>query len=567
MMVRFLGPVGKVTGSCTWLWDDDRGWNFLVDCGMQQGEPTAAQWNKLEVPFDPRTIQFVVLTHAHIDHCGLLPLLYRKGFHGSVYCSRETARIAALLLKDAARLGGVEYSEADVDLIQWHEPGSGQLLGKFHPVAEDLFLRFFRAGHVVGALSVAVHWGPPRRGEQRSIAFSGDLGPNAEDRESLPFLRHRMGVPGCDFAVVESTYGGKVRPSIDQDPAARRERLRALLDRAIDRSGVLLIPAFSYGRTQDVLFDLHWLAAASPERYGAIPLYLDSPGARQINRVFLEALERTECNGSKGKVRPLWLGKQMFAWFGLDDRNADHVKRVIDICKITLGHQQDVGGVARDQGNAFARSWKSVMRTPANREHLAEKLETAGPAVLVVSSGTCDGGPAAFWLPKLLGSDRHTVALAGFCSPTTIGGRLLALAAVPDQERSRLSESLHWKDGAEFALAAVRAGIAQLDGYSAHADQTGLVDWLFGSHAGQTVAAGKIVFIQHGTDANRTALQAAIATRAAAEYVSLQSVLPRWQSTYDLDQAGVEIPSAEEMAALEEKIAELQERRRRLGGR
>lgn len=558
MKVRFLGPVGKVTGSCTWLWDEKRRWNLLVDCGMQQGEPTAAKWNRGDWPFDPADIQCVVLTHAHIDHCGLLPLLYKRGFKGRVHCAKETRQIATLLLKDAAKLSDL-YTKEDVDLIQWHEPGNGQFFGMFHPLAQDLFVRFYRSGHVLGAVSAAIYWGEPKSQDQRSIVFSGDIGPNVEDEETLPFLRHRMGVSKCDYAVIESTYGGKTRPAEESDPASRRARLRQLVDQAIDSGGVLAIPAFSLGRTQDVLFDLHWIVAENPERYGALPVYLDSPTARKIHRVMLEALARTESNGRNGKVRPLWLGKQMFRWFGLDDRHVEHVQRVMDICHVTLGHDPGSPASEGSLGNALAQGWRPIVQAPADREEIYGSIGK-GPAILVVSSGTGDGGPAAYWLPKLLGRDNTIVALAGFCSPATIGGQLLAMAHLAPGERERLSETLSWPPNVSIAQREVRARITMLAGYSAHADQAGLLAWVFDCRG----RAADQVFIQHGTDTNRAALRAAIEAHPGADGGRVKGMLPDADAVFDLDDGGRAIQPEEDLDDLEREIARLQERRRRL---
>lgn len=555
MKVRFLGPVGKVTGSCSWMWDEERRWNFLIDCGMQQGEPTARDWNEGRWPFDPGTIQFVVLTHAHVDHCGLLPLLYKQGFNGLVYCTRETAALAALLLKDAAKLSDLGYSPDDVDQIRWHEPGAGrQVLGHFHPVSEDLFLRFYRSGHIAGAVSVAVHWGPPGTPDQRSIIFSGDLGPNVEDVETLPFLRHRMGVPRHNFAVVESTYGGRIREVESASPENRRARLAALLDRTLETQGTLVIPAFALGRTQDILFDIHWLWAESPQKYARVPVFLDSPSARKINCIAMKALERTETNGRKAKVRPLWLGKQMFRWFGLNPDCTEDVNRLLQICALTLGQASSTASEHPQRGSVLARSWGSVVRPPMPRESVSAELE-AGPAVLIVSSGTCDGGPAAYWLPKLLADDRNAVALAGFCSPATVGGRLLNISNLPELERTRLSGELRWAESSMFPEADVRASITQLEGYSAHADQTGLLGWLFGRFDGENVPAGELTFIQHGNDHARKELAKAIEERSVQLTLPMRTSLPSEDDIFDLELEGQAFDAEAELRLAEQELA------------
>jgi metallo-beta-lactamase family protein len=112
-------------------------------------ERTAADWNACDWPFDPKEIRFVILTHAHVDHCGLIPMLYKRGFRGLVYCSKETAENAGILLRDAAELSDIGFTAGDVDAIRWHEPLKGPLFGRFHPIDRDLFVRFFRSGHVV----------------------------------------------------------------------------------------------------------------------------------------------------------------------------------------------------------------------------------------------------------------------------------------------------------------------------------------------------------------------------------------------------------------------------------
>jgi metallo-beta-lactamase family protein len=568
MKIRFIGPLGKVTGSCTWMQDEARGWNFLVDCGMQQGERTAAGWNACDWPFDPKEIRFVILTHAHVDHCGLIPMLYKRGFRGLVYCSNETAEIASILLRDAAELSDIGFTAADVDAIRWHEPLRGPLFGRFHPVDQDLFVRFFRSGHVVGALSVSVHWGAPGP-NQRSIAFSGDLGPNEEDSEGLPFLRHRMNVGKTDFSVVESTYGATVRTAEQADPERRRARLRSLLDRTIERKGTLVIPAFALGRVQDVLFDLHWIVAEDPQRYATVRFHLDAPSAQKMNAVLLEAASRTENNGVKGKVRPVWLGKQMFRWFDLDDTEPAHVQMVLDICRMTLLPNAGRAGRGPHHGNAVARAWRPIFRTVENRKLLA-RGDGICASVYVVSSGSCDGGPAAWWLPKLLSSPGNTVALAGFCSASTVGGQLLSLAQAGPGERRRLTGDIAWPGGATMPMARVEADIVALSGYSAHADQAGLLDWIFDVREDLRPIESRLVFIQHGGNAQRQQLASAIGARARGEGVAVGSISPSdpvaW---FDLDRNASEMSEEGCLREMEDEIArlsrELARRRRGTG--
>lgn len=541
MEIRFLGPLGMVTGSCTWMRDIKANWNFLIDCGMQQGERGADKWNRGTWPFDPTTIQFVVLTHAHIDHCGLLPRLYKDGFRGKVYCTRETKELATIALADAARHPGAPYQFADVKRILWHEPRKIPLLGgSFHPVGKDLYLRFFRTGHILGAVSVAVYWGPKDAG-QRSIVFSGDLGPYAEDAENLPFLRYRMHPVPCDYAVVESTYGGTIRPTSGMDADSRRAQLRALLDRSINEEGLLVLPSFSLGRTQDLLFDLHWIVAENPARYGALNYYFDAPTASRMHPVMLEAFERTETNGVKGKVRPLWLGKQMFRWFGMDDTDPQHIERVLDLVAMTLGIRRSDSARHSEVGNEVARAWRPIMNIVENRRALLD-AGLPKPAVLLTGSGSCDGGPAASWLPRLLTSPRTTIALSGYCPPDTVGGQLMTLKDTSQRERERHLGRLQWGVSNELRVADMKASVEKLSGYSAHADQNGLVEWLFWEFKGDWRASGSTVFIQHGEDGEREKLSSAIHQRARQLEMLVYTVSPDDQSKwYDLEAGGAKI--------------------------
>lgn len=523
MEIRFLGPLGKVTGSCTWMRDKARNWNFLIDCGMQQGELSAKEWNQCDWPFVPAELKFVVLTHAHIDHSGLLPALYKQGFDGTVYCTRETRDLAKILLNDAASFPDAIFTKSDVERIKWHEPGTIPLLGSWHSVDNDLRLRFFRSGHIMGSVSVSVYWGP--KGNQQSIAFSGDVGPCYEDAEYLPFMRFNMQPDPCDFAIVESTYGAVTRSSEDEDAELRRSRLRALIDRVIEQNGSLMIPAFSLGRTQDLLFDLHWIVAENPGKYGVVDFLFDSPAASSMHPILLEGLARTESNGKHGKVRPLWLGKQLFRWLGLDDKEPPHISRVLEIVRMTLGLNYQGTAKTSELGNSVARAWQPIMRPIKDRRETF-RGGIPNPAVIVVSSGACDGGPAAAWLPQLLGSANNIIALSGYCSPASIGGQLISLKDVPVHERARCSGDLYWSAGNTFAKSDIRANIEMLSGYSAHADQAGLLEWLFKPYQNGLRLAGRTVFIQHGTDSQRGALRDAAMRRAREVEMPISIIQP-----------------------------------------
>jgi len=542
MEIRFIGPLDKVTGSCTWMRDQSRGWSFLVDCGMQQGERSAKDWNACEDwPFQAADLQFVLLTHAHIDHSGLIPVLYRRGFKGTIYCTEETQKLAELLLRDAARFPDAPYSENDLELIKWRTPGGATKFGIYHPVDQDLFIRFFRSGHIVGAASVSIHWGP-KGDDQKSIVFSGDVGPGSEDGEVLPFLRYPLHPKPGNFAVLESTYGSVVREESERSPTERRAQLKKLLDRILESGGTLALPAFSVGRTQDILFDIHYLVAENAERYGAIKYLLDSPTSAKVNAVTLEALKKTQLNPTTGKSRPLWMGKQVFRELGLDKNNREHFDFALDICSMTLGNldQRDVGGRF---GNSVAGAWRPLFKQVKDRARQIQ--DENGPRVILMSSGTGDGGACASWLPALIQSERNIVALAGYCAATTVGGQLLTLMRAPIDQRKLHTGEIVWKhlDGSRslsVPISHVRASITCLKGYSAHGDQTDLVNWLFENHRGNVrQVLGRTVFLQHGESKARNALQEALYERACDWDLDLNVVKPRDATRWfnlDLDQ-------------------------------
>lgn len=561
MEVCFVGPLGVVTGSCTWMRDIEKDWSFLIDCGMQQGETTADKWNSGQWPFDPAEIKFVVLTHAHIDHCGLIPLLYKKGFKGQIYCTKETAEIAKHLLKDAASQPNAPFNRSDVDVVKWHEPGSKKQLGTFLPIDTNLFLQFYRTGHVMGAVSVVVRWGPPD--EQKSIVFSGDLGPSGENEDGLPLMRFRMSPTACDYAVVESTYGGVVRDHLQSPNEIRCSELKQLLDKVIESKGTLIIPAFSFGRTQDVLFDLHWIVAENPEKYRQVTYMLDSPLACKLQKVMLEGFARQEHTAS-GKVRPRWLGKKVFDIFGLDGSDASQYRVCLRLLEAVLGGKATSPFIPSTSGNVIAKNWRPILSAIPSRTFELEE-QAAVPRVVITSSGSCDGGPVASWLPKVLGSSQNIVAMTGHVADTSIGGLLSQIMKMAPSERTRDTGKLVWTNGINFPISRIQASITQLRGYSAHADQTGLLDWLFWEYKEQLHVAGRAVFIQHGGNTQREKLAKAIRERAHMQDMNVDVFLPsNPHDWWDLED-GARIMSVEaETTKIDAEIARLIKAKQRL---
>jgi metallo-beta-lactamase family protein len=524
MKVKFLGAVGVVTGSCSWLKDEERGWSFLVDCGMSFEGGRTVDWTKEKWPFDATELQFVALTHAHLDHCGLLPLLYKRGFKGSVYCTLETAEIAKLVLADTARQPDAPYGEADVARIRWRPLPHDKPLAQPHPVATDLFLRAYRSGHIVGAVSFQVLWGA-RGPTQRSIVFSGDVGPGSEDCETSSLIRFPWRPAPAHYAVLESTYGAVVRPPEQRDPQARLATLESLLTRTVETGGTLLLPAFALGRTQDVLFELHYAVASNPEKFADLRVVLDAKLASKVGPIAAKALGVSEVTGKAGKVRPRWLGKQFFKRLDLDDSDPDDIDTALSIISMTLSASRDAGSKAEGRGNAVARNWKPLVET-LRQAGLDRSVQPLGPTVIVCGSADGESGAAAQWLPTLLRDARNTVANTGYCPAGSAMAQVVRLAASPPSERKRHTGSLDFGSNGSVRLRDIGAELTQLKGLSAHADQHDLVNWFFYTREGEQVAVAPKVFIQHGEDPQRRALKSALADRAVQVGASLEVMLP-----------------------------------------
>ncbi len=522
MKIRILGPLDCVTGSCTWVRDDISQTQFLVDCGMRQGEGDPDAFNRAPWPFEPAELAFVVLTHAHLDHCGLLPRLVRDGFQGRVHCTPETAALARIVLDDAARHHDAPYARKHVRAVRFAPHGSeGQVYDRPFPLARDLFVSYYRAAHVLGAATVQISAGPIGTDQQR-LTFSGDLGGDAEGAPLTSLLRHRMYPRPGDLAIVESTYGGIVRPT-DEDPREKRlETLREHLDRVVlGQGGVLLLPCFAVDRTQQVLFDLHELFAIHGERYGRVPVFVHASMACKVNRVYAQALASTE-NTRRG-VKPMHLNKLVLTRFGLDaatpgdlDLLGDMIREMLDV---SFSPAAGLVSQRRQQSSPVVRNWRRIYQEVNVKDGGAP---TDGPAVIVTGSGMCNGGPVVHYLPEVLRDSRSAVLFTGYMSRGTLGQDVLVNGSLAEAERAISSHVLSIPAGTQrteilLPVRQIRATVGKLEGYSAHADQRSLLDWLFNTHQGFPAPPGRRVFVVHGQSQARRALAAAIGARSQAE--------------------------------------------------
>ncbi len=442
--VTFVGACGTVTGSCTLL--DFGVKRLLVDCGLFQGDEELEARNWRPFPFRPQEIDAVVLTHAHLDHTGLLPRLVAQGYAGPIHCTRPTRPLARLVLEDAGELQEEEARYARKKGYSRHaDPkplftarDAAQALrlleplpfAEEHEIAPGITLRFVRAGHLLGAASVDIVAKSALGGRQHWL-FSGDVG-----RYEAPILRDPEPPPASpDALVLESTYGDRKHPHEDAG-----QRLLEIIRRTFDRGGNVLIPAFALGRTQDLLYFLSELALAGS--LDPRTVFLDSPMAIKATEIYRQATSE------------------------FDAETQALLKR-------------DANPLAADR---FGRC-----RTVEESKALNERRE---PAVIVAASGMATGGRIVHHLAQRLPDAKNTVIFVGYQAAGTRGRALLDGAQ---------SISIHGQ------RVAVAAEIVQMQGLSAHADCEELLRW-----ARALPAPPRRIFLNHGEDPPRKALAAAI---------------------------------------------------------
>ena len=283
LSLSFLGGAGTVTGS-KYLVEDGRH-RILVDCGLFQGFKTLRLRNWSRLPVDPRSIDAVVLTHAHLDHTGYLPLLVKNGFRGPVYCSEATKALCGILLPDSGHLQEADANYANRHGFSKHKPAlplytekdARRSLKALIPVAFDeqqplpggAGMQLRRMGHILGAASVTLSW------ERQTIVFSGDIG-----RYDDEVMLDPVSVNEADWLIVESTYGDRCHDDANVDDA-----LATIISKTLHRGGTVLVPAFAVGRSQSVLFHLERLRA-NGRLPAAVPIFLDSPMAIDASDIF-----------------------------------------------------------------------------------------------------------------------------------------------------------------------------------------------------------------------------------------------------------------------------------------
>jgi metallo-beta-lactamase family protein len=412
--LTFYGAAGTVTGSKHLVRSGGR--TVLLDCGLFQGLKELRLRNWADPPFDPRSIDAVVLSHAHIDHSGYLPLLVKHGFRGPIYCTAGTADLLHVLLPDSSHLTEEEAEYANRRGYSKHHPAlplfsSDDVAGVYPLLRTQSYHEPFevipkvrctlrRTGHILGSASVELCWDS----DGKRLVFSGDLG-----RWGRPILRDPELLPAADVLLIESTYGDRLHA---KDPA---EHLARVLSETAHRGGTVMIPAFAVGRVQELIWTLRRLEDA-----GKVPLlsvFVDSPMAIDVTALY---------------------------------------------CQHPEDYDEETAQAMREERCPLCCQQYNLLRTVEQSKWLSDRR---GPMVIITGSGMMTGGRILHHLRQRLPDPRNTLLLVGYQALGTRGRAL--------QEGARTLR-MHGQD------VPVRAQVESIDGLSAHADQSEILRWLGG---------------------------------------------------------------------------------------
>lgn len=445
MNISFFGAARSVTGSRHLI--EGKGFRVLLDCGLFQGRRQEADRFNRYLGFEPASLDAALLSHAHIDHSGALPVLAREGFSGKVYMTDATADLTTLMLEDAAHL-----QKSDVAYLNKKERRRGKhrltpyydmhdvrdITKRFEPVRYGKTVKitgrlkavFGDAGHILGSSTIWLRY--TQRGNSLSILFTGDLG-----RAELPILRPPQSPPPCDVLILESTYGDRLH---DEDRTTMRTKAKELVQHVVEHQGKIIVPAFAVGRTQDIVMRIKDLVTGGD--VPPIPIYIDSPLASKATAIFRR---HAEC---------------------FDEET-----------KRTFLQQDDLFG---------AKYIRYVSTVQESQSLNAIK----GPCVIIAGSGMCEGGRVLHHLKHAIQDEANVIALVGFQAEHTLGRKLIE----------------EWDTVPIFGVPTPRrAKVARFNGLSAHGDRNDLLSYVRAIDP----LPGKI-FVVHGEERQSFSLAAAL---------------------------------------------------------
>ena len=442
MTIQFLGAAGQVTGSMTLL--EYNGKKILIDCGQFQGTADEEALNFSTLPFEIGEIDSILLTHAHIDHSGRVPLLVKKGFNGKIFCTPPTSHLAEILLKDAGKIHETEsvwenkkrqraglpsvkplYSEDDaIDAIQYLYPIPYH---KSYTLFEGLRFEYVRAGHLLGSSSLILNY--EEAGMVKKLVFSGDLGNGTNLLEMPPEV-----IEQANILIIESTYGDRLHEDIE----LRADRLVDILIEAASKGGNVLIPSFAVGRTQEIIFELnHYIATHQDQKsliLKDIPIFVDSPLALEATKIYESHISDMSVLVQNYETPPFKMPNL-------------HLVTSIE-GSIALNHNKM-------------------------------------PKVIISASGMCEAGRITHHLKHNLWRTNTHVVFIGYQAEGTLGRKILngeKLLRILDVD------------------VRVNATIHDLHGFSGHADEGHLLNWI------RPIKGLEQIFINHGESSSRNCL-------------------------------------------------------------
>ena len=474
MKITFLGATKIVTGSNFLV--EAAGKKFLVDCGLYQGKAELEEQNYREFDYNPAEIDFMLLTHAHIDHSGRIPKLYNDGFKGPIYAHKATCDLCQIMLPDSGHIQEMEAEWKNKKRIRKGQPTREPLytaedalkcMEIFVPVkydeiiqvSEDIYVRFNDAGHMLGSSTIEI-WAK-ENGKETKAVFSGDLGNN-----DIPLLSEPTMIDNCDYLVMESTYGSRLHIRNDQ----KAELFLKIVSETIDNGGTVVIPSFAVGRTQEILYEINKIKENRHDEeflreyrtLMKVPVYVDSPLAISATQVFKENMDLFE----------------------------DEVKEEME------------------RGNN-PLEFPGLKFTQIADESKALN-ESDEPSIIISASGMCDVGRIKHHLKHNIWNPKSTILFVGYQAPGTLGYEI-----VNGAKKVTIF-------GEEFA---VNARIEYIEGYSGHADQEWLMNFVYSFYN-----KPKHIFLVHGEEESQEVLRNKI-----LENTGIGVTIPEYGETYQLD--------------------------------
>ena len=468
MNITFLGAAKTVTGSCYYLEVNNK--KLLVDCGMFQGNEGDKSLNFEPLPFAANELDYILLTHCHIDHSGRIPKLYKDGFEGEVIATKATVELCEIMLPDSGHIQEMEYEwinrkrlragKDPIDPLYTHQDAI-DCMECFRKVKYDqliklpgkMTVRFNDAGHILGSAILEL-W-VNENGRETKFVFSGDLG-----NKGIPIMRDPSIIDSADYLLIESTYGNRLHLENED----KVDKFVNIILETIERGGNVVIPSFAVGRTQEVIYEIHNQLAKYKDKVKKlfdIPVYVDSPLAISATEVFRNNLD---C---------------------YDDEARAYIE---------------------NGRNPLEFPTLQFTRTAEESKELNEKKEKM---IIISASGMCEAGRVKHHLKHNLWRPESTILFVGYNAPGTLGRRLLDGA-----EKVRIF-------GEEIS---VNARIESIDGFSGHADQKGLLDWV-----GAFSERPKKIFIVHGEEKSQK-----VFAQKINELYNIECVIPNKGETYSV---------------------------------